>query len=129
VVDYSKGLISRFEETGDLSSLRAAKAAARYVVAHSPDDAGDRAAYLSNLAVVLRLRYQSTGDTAALDEAIDCLVTCGADMKPTDRDRGAVAATAFAFATNGRAPLADLESALEKARSGASPGARNNSAR
>lgn len=119
LVEYTRGLVSRFEQNGDPSDLSAAETAARYVVAVCADDDRDRPAYVSNLALVLRLRYQLTGDTANLDEAVELFLSAGAAMGPADPDRGAVAAnTAIAlrlrYERTGSG--ADLEAALVQGR-------------
>ena len=91
LANYGSELLKRYGQTGDPEDLARAEVLARLVADSCPADA-DRAAYQSNLAVVLRLQYQRSGDTAFLDEAIELLAQACDLIAVTDPDRGAVSA-------------------------------------
>ncbi|MEV4121660.1 CHAT domain-containing protein [Micromonospora sp. NPDC049645] len=121
LTEYGRGLLTRYERHGDPDDLLRAEKVMRLVVQTCPPDAAELGGYRSNLAVVLRLRYQTGGGAALIDEAITELEKGYAALPATDPDRGALLVNQamlvrLRYENNGE--RADLHTAVRLAREG-----------
>jgi tetratricopeptide (TPR) repeat protein len=69
LTDLASSLLTRFKQSGSLADLDRAIAAARDVVAI----AAENGIYQANLGVMLRMRYEVTGDLRSLRDAVTAL--------------------------------------------------------
>ncbi|WP_137034721.1 CHAT domain-containing protein [Streptomyces albus] len=82
-------LSTRYRETDNArdGDLRTAVGLLRQAVRNTSEDHSQRSGHLTNLAIALDALHEDTGDTAHLDEAVDCFAQALAESRhPAERD-------------------------------------------